>query len=94
MTSIQAMRWFYRRLLDAPQMPSVCLRCSREGLRFGKSIQAPERFLLLIGGINLEELAESRWPRLRTNIRHARERLSADYSRPHTATMLGADLGM
>jgi len=24
----------------------------------------------------------------------ARERLSADYSRPHTATMLGADLGM
>jgi len=48
------MRWFYRRLLDAPQMPKVSVSgASREGLRFGKSIQGPEPFFL--------RLAESIW---------------------------------
>src|SRR6267143_330566 len=70
MTSIQAMRWFYRRLLDAPQMPKCLSQVPRErGSASANPFRAPS-LSSAIGGINLEKLAESRWPRLRTNIRH------------------------
>jgi len=94
MTSIQAMRWFYRRLLDAPQMPKCLSQVPRErGSASANPFRAPSLLL---------RLAESIWknslnrdgPGSELTSGTARERLSADYSRPHTATMLGADLGM
>ena len=70
MTSIQAMRWFYRRLLDAPQMSKYRSQILRErGSVSTNPFRAPS-LSSGIGGINLEELAESRWPRLRTDIWH------------------------
>src|SRR5258707_805083 len=70
MTSIQAMRWFYCRLLDAPKMPKYRAQILRERGSASANPFRPPSVSSVIGGINLEELAESRWPRLRTNIRH------------------------
>src|SRR5882724_303863 len=77
MMSIQAMRWFYCRLLDAPQMPKYRSQILRERSPGSANPFRAPSLSSVIDGINLEELAESRWPRLKTDIRHRTRALAS-----------------